>query len=247
MSVTPAALGLPADGGWVVLELGVAHAFGGPVACPPGTELTFACGLDHGVARVRRRLAWRLSAGGEVVAEDVADVGVLGTRRPVRLVVRVPAPTPRDYELSLRATGAGIDEVAFIWPVTVPGQEVDVGLTCRPEVVRHGDALVARAVNPGPGGWFTGLMFELERRVGDGWVAVDPFDGRDEAWAAVGVTVSPGEALVDELSVPFGTEPGLHRIVHRVSLEMQGIEDAALVGHFRVVDSSGAVATMHVP
>jgi Bacterial Ig-like domain len=220
-------LGLPAARGWTVIYRGGARA--------PGTTLTFAAGLRDGVASVRRRYVWTLSDASVVVDREQADVGAISSRRPVQLAVRLPDVAPAAHDLTLDIiTSTGL-RTAVRWPVTVPEQRVDARLECRPSRARRGETLTATIHNDGPTELITGHCYAIDRRESDRWIAVDPFDGEEGAWPAVGLIVQPGGTLDQAVHVPRSTEPGVHRIVKHVSAEAAGIQDAAVIATFHVL------------
>jgi hypothetical protein len=218
---------LPAARGWTVIDRGGARA--------PGSKLTFAAGLRDGVASVRRRYVWTLSDESAVVDRQQADVGVISSRRPVELAVQVPDLAPAAYDLTLDIITSTGQTTAIRWRVTVPDQRVAARLECRPSEVRRGETLTATIHNHGPTELLTGLFYAIDRRESDRWIAVDPFDGEEGAWPAVGLIVRPGDTLEQAVRVPASTERGAHRIVKHVSAEAAGIQDAALIAAFHVV------------
>ena len=200
--------------------------------------MRFAAGLHAGVASVRRRYVWTLSDGGAVISRQEADVGAMSSRRPVELAVQVPDGAPAVYDVTLEIITSA-RQMAVGWPVTVPDQRVDARLECRPSRVRRGETLTATIRNDGQTELFTGLSYAIHRREGDRWAAVDPFDGEEAAWPAVGLTVQPRDTLEQSAHVPSRTEPGVHRMLKHVSALTAGVRDALLIAEFDVVVEDG--------
>ena len=218
-----AELGLPASRGWLTVEAG-------PLA-GPGEVLAFAFGLHAGIAPVRGRFVLRLERDGVVVASEAAVVRLgLSSRQGVGLSVRVPREVPAAYTLVLEH-----DDQSWSWPVTVPEQRVDVEVEVSPSPVPRGARAMVRWWNRGPHELLTGPGYTLHRRAGDDWVSVDPFDGEDAGWAAVGIGVAPGERGSFPFDVPRLTEPGLHRLSLWFMDEEHGVRDARPSATFEVV------------
>lgn len=149
--------------------------------------------------------------------------------------MQLPDIAPAAYDLTLDIITSTGQTNAARWRVTVPEQRVDARLECRPSRVHRGEALIATIHNDGPTELFTGPSYSIDRQASDRWIAVDPFDGEEGAWSAVGLIVRPGDTLEQAVPVPRSTEPGGHRIVKHVSAETAGIQDAGLVAAFDVL------------
>jgi hypothetical protein len=219
---TFAELGLPEDRGYVTMDLGGTHA--------PGAELGFTIGLHAGVAAIHRRFAWVLAVDGRELAREEARVGAISARRPVRLAVRLPDDAPADYRLALEIDGRALE-----WPVRVPEQRIEARFVCVPDRVRRGDRLTATLHNTGPSELFFGASFGIERREGERWTSVDPFDGDESiAWPAIGYGLRRGGESELIIDVPRLTEPGLHRVVKCVSACGAGVLEAWVTAEFTV-------------
>ena len=224
MELTFEQLGLPEDRGYVSADLGGTY--------PPGASLEFKIGVDEGIASVRRNFAWVLVGERGEIARAEAGIGAMAAHRPLRLVVRVPDDAPADYRLMLE-----IDESTLEWPVRVPEQRIETRFVCAPDRARRGDHVIATLHNDGPTDLFFGAMYDLERRDGDAWIDVDPFDGDENVgWPLIGYLLSPGGTFGVGFDVPRLTGLGLHRVVKHVAAEEAGVADAALTAEFTVED-----------
>jgi Big-like domain-containing protein len=112
---------------------------------------------------------------------------------------------------------------------------IETRFVCVPERARRGERVIATLHNDGPNDLFFGAMYEIERRCGDAWIDVDPFDGDENvAWPAIGYLLQPGGTFGVGFDVPRVTEPGLHRVIKHVASEEAGVLDAALTAEFTV-------------
>jgi hypothetical protein len=220
-------LGLPREGGQMALDLGGTHA--------PGANLEFEVGVYDGEAAINRHYVWSLWVENQVVDTDEASVGSLRAGECVRLGVRLPKRAPANYRLRLTVSASDGASTAFLWPVTVPEQRVEARLVIEPASLERGATFTATLRNEGPTEIMTGVDFALERRVGDTWEYVDPFDGDESrAWAALGLLVAPGSSLEFRVEVPRLTLPGKHRMIKTVSAETARVDELRVVAEFIV-------------
>jgi hypothetical protein len=219
-------LGLPREGGQMALDLGGTHA--------PGAYLGFEVGLYDGEAAIDRRYVWSLWDEDQVVDTDEASVGSLRAGEYVRLGVRLPRRAPANYRLRLTVSASDGASTAFLWPVAVPEQRVEARLEIEAASVERGATFTATLHNEGPTEIMTGGDFALERRAGDTWEYVDPFDGENVAWAAVGLLVAPGGSREFRVDVPRLTLPGRHRMIKTVSADTARVDELPVVAEFIV-------------
>ena len=211
----------------MALELGGTHA--------PGADLEFRVGLYDGEAVIDRHYVWSLWDESQVVATDETSVGSLRAGEGVTLGVRLPERAPANYQLRLTVSASHGASAAFLWPVVVPEQRVAARLVIEPASLGRGATFTATLRNEGPTEIMTGVDFVLERRAGETWEYVDPFDGDESvAWRALGLGLAPGGSHEFRVEVPRLTVPGQHRIIKTVSAETARVDGVRVVAEFEV-------------
>jgi hypothetical protein len=204
-------VGLPRGRGQIALSLGGTYA--------PGVRLGFQIGLYEGAASVSRHFSWSLWEGPELIERDEVSVETLRSGERVTLGILLPRRAPASYQLRLQVASPDGSAKSFLWPVEVPEQRVEARLVAQPSRLRRGETFTATLHNDGPTEITAGEAFALERFADGDWEDVDPFDGENVGWLAIGYVVAPGGSKDFQVQVPRMTQPGRHRMIKRISAE----------------------------